>query len=124
MAFIESPGTLGFSTGDANVTDVEMANDHLQALISFFNKFIELKDQDLYLAGEGYAGIYIPCLAERITQHNNDPRTMPDQYILLRGMFLGNPCTTHEECHLNPQYDHYSYKYLANHYIYSEGQYE
>jgi hypothetical protein len=33
------------------MTDDAVASDHLYALISFFHKFKDLKDQDLYLAG-------------------------------------------------------------------------
>ena len=81
LIFIESPGTVGFSSGDAKITDLELANQHLEAILSFFSKFPGLKDQDLYLAGEGYAGIYIPYLANRVTQHNKDPLTLQEEQI-------------------------------------------
>lgn len=117
--FIESPGTVGFSSGQTNITDLDLANQHLEAILSFFSKFRELKDQDLYLAGEGYAGIYIPYLANKITQHNNDPLTLQEEHILLKGLFLGNPCTNERECHLHTEYNEYSYEYLYNHYFYT-----
>lgn len=120
--FIESPGTVGFSSGEANITDTELATKHLYALISFFDKFVGLKDQDLYLAGEGYAGIYIPFLANRITEHNKADLTLPEQRILLKGLFLGNPCTNPKECHLHEEYNEYSYEYLYNHYYYTADQ--
>jgi len=82
-----------------------------------------LKDQDLYLAGEGYAGIYVTYLADKITQHNRDPVILPDQRILLKGLFLGNPCTNNRECHSSDQYNQYSYEYLYNHYYYTERQF-
>ena len=38
----------------------------VQALFAFYNKFPELKDQDLYLTGEQYTGVTIPLLAKLI----------------------------------------------------------
>jgi carboxypeptidase C (cathepsin A) len=38
----------------------------LSALFAFYIKFPELKDQDMYLTGEQYAGMTIPRLAKLI----------------------------------------------------------
>lgn len=43
----------------------------VNALYSFYIKFPELKDQELYLTGEQYSGITIPMMAKRIVEINN-----------------------------------------------------
>lgn len=65
----------------------------IQALYSFYSKFPELKDQDLYLTGEQYAGITVPYMAKIIVEKNNDRETPVWQKIKLRGFMLENPCT-------------------------------
>jgi carboxypeptidase C (cathepsin A) len=41
--------------------------------LRFYEKFPELKDQKMYLAGTQYAGIIIPRLALNIIDHNRNP---------------------------------------------------
>lgn len=70
--------------------DTQTAKDNLMALIQFFDKYTLFEGRDFYLAGESYAGIYIPMLAKEIIDFNLGPQ---DLKINLRGMLLGNPCT-------------------------------
>lgn len=65
----------------------------LSALFAFYIKFPELKDQDMYLTGEQYAGMTIPRLAKLIVQRNNDRFTPLWEHIKLKGFLLENPCT-------------------------------
>jgi serine carboxypeptidase-like clade 2 len=58
----------------------------LQALISFYDKFPEYKDRGLWIAGESYAGKYIPDLAELIVTSNDYKKTN----IKLKGILIGN----------------------------------
>jgi len=52
-----------------------MAFEFYFAILKFYEKFPELKDQGLYLSGEQYAGIIIPRMAELMVQFNKNPNT-------------------------------------------------
>ena len=49
--------------------------ENWKALFSFYDKFPELKNLEVYLTGEAYAGITIPKLAEAIVEWNRRPET-------------------------------------------------
>ena len=73
VIYIEAPAGVGYSycipddITNCYFDDNNEADDNLNALLYFFNnKFPERKKNDLYLAGENYAGIYVPLLAWRI----------------------------------------------------------
>ncbi|XP_027205130.2 lysosomal protective protein-like [Dermatophagoides pteronyssinus] len=87
MLYIESPAQVGFSYKlDQNyqTDDNETAYNNLAALKNFFEKFPHLKNNDFYIAGESYAGIFIPMLATLIIEQR-----LPT--IRLKGFALGNP---------------------------------
>ncbi len=44
------------------------------------------------MAGESYAGIYIPYLANEIFKHNKLPSSK-ESIIKLKGVLIGNGCT-------------------------------
>jgi carboxypeptidase C (cathepsin A) len=50
--------------------DSSVARDNLVALIQFFTKYSQFQGNDFYIAGESYAGIYIPQLAQKILDYN------------------------------------------------------
>lgn len=67
VLYLESPGTVGFSKANdfyAIQNDTTVAKNNLIALIQFFTKYSRFKGNDFYIAGESYAGIYIPRLAK------------------------------------------------------------
>ena len=41
-------------------------------MLSWYEKFPEFKDNDLYISGESYAGVYVPYLAHYIVKHNEE----------------------------------------------------
>ena len=54
-------------------------------------KFPDLQNNDLYIAGESYAGIYVPKLVKKIDDYLN---TKPTGYKPnLKGFLVGNPVT-------------------------------
>ena len=66
---------VGFSKSTVNnsYTDQSVATDNYNALIDFYRKFVNLKNNEFYIAGESYAGIYIPTLAKKILDKNKLP---------------------------------------------------
>ena len=76
LFYIESPGDVGFSyinstdEEDLRTDDNTTARDNLNALLSFFEKFPELREKDFYITGGSYAGIYVPILAYRVLEYN------------------------------------------------------
>lgn len=64
--------------------------DNFEALKNFFVGYSEYSPNTLWIAGESYAGKYIPDLAFRIDHYNLDPTTPAAQRIRLLGLFIGN----------------------------------
>ncbi|KAL0398620.1 UNVERIFIED_CONTAM: Serine carboxypeptidase-like 31 [Sesamum radiatum] len=94
LLFLESPIGVGFSytntSGDYDgLGDDFTANDAYAFLHKWFLKFPSYRTRILYIAGESYAGKYVPELAEIIHDKNKDPSL----FIDLRGILLGNPET-------------------------------
>lgn len=71
--YIESPSQVGFSYMDIpqgsqypTWTDDLVARLNLFAVLNFFETFPEFSMRPTYIAGESYAGIYVPTLVEKI----------------------------------------------------------
>lgn len=97
VLFIEGPAGVGYSyaqtTADKQFNDQIAADDFLKAMNSFYIKFPEFVGRDLYISGESYAGIYVPYLAFRIHQQNQNARVLNQTQINLKGILVGNPAT-------------------------------
>ena len=97
VLYIESPAGVGFSYAkgkeDKKFNDLLSSHDNLQALKTFYSKFPEYQDHDLYISGESYAGIYVPYLAYRIHQHNTMSQINGRTPINLKGIAVGNGAT-------------------------------
>lgn len=97
MIFLESPVGVGFSYSDNpdvdyNTNDNKTALDNYRFLIEFFKHFPEYKEHDFYIAGESYAGIYIPTLVDTIRIMNQNAT----DNINLKGFMVGNGCVGNE----------------------------
>ncbi|KAH9758379.1 Carboxypeptidase [Citrus sinensis] len=92
IIFLESPAGVGFSysniTSDYKVNgDIRTARDSYTFLVNWLERFPEYKTRDFFIAGESYAGHYIPQLAQAILYNNqHDNQTI----INLRGIAMGN----------------------------------
>ncbi|KAL2484038.1 Serine carboxypeptidase-like 31 [Forsythia ovata] len=98
LLFLESPIGAGFSysntSGDYDILgDDFAANDAYVFLHEWFLKFPSYRTRKFYIAGESYAGKYVPELAELIHDKNKDPSL----FIDLKGILLGNPETCDAE---------------------------
>ena len=91
--FIEAPAGVGFSycstAAGCQHTDTTTANDNLNAIISFFAAYPELQGNDFFIAGESYAGVYVPSLAYAIYNYNQAGSGVK---INLKGIMVGNGC--------------------------------
>ncbi|KAI5248633.1 pheromone-processing carboxypeptidase KEX1 [Aureobasidium subglaciale] len=90
LLFVDQPVGTGFSYVDTDsyVHELEDAsNQMVQFLEKFYDLFPEYKHDDLYIAGESYAGQYIPYLAEAILKRNAEKKG--DKWSLA-GLLIGN----------------------------------
>ena len=89
MLYLESPAGVGFSyndnTEDLNWNDEKSGNDNRAAILDFFQKFSEFKNNSFYISGESYAGVYVPYLAKLLIEKQDS--------INLKGILVGNGLT-------------------------------
>ncbi|KAL9321244.1 hypothetical protein ACSQ67_013083 [Phaseolus vulgaris] len=99
MLFLESPVGVGFSYSNttseyAQLGDDFTANDAYTFLHNWFLKFPSYRTRTFYIAGESYAGKYVPELAELIQDRNKDPSLHIDLKGILMPRIMGgyDPC--------------------------------
>ncbi|CAL5068999.1 unnamed protein product [Urochloa decumbens] len=93
LLFLEAPVGVGFSytnrTADLRrLGDRVTAQDSYSFLRNWLDKFPEFKSRDFYIAGESYAGHYVPQLAELIYDGNKGGSR--DRVINIKGFMIGN----------------------------------
>lgn len=86
VLWVEQPVGTGFSPGTPTITN---ENDLAAQLAGFFQQFLnvfsELKGKNLFLAGESYAGFYVPYIANFLYANP----TMVD--LKLQGIWITDP---------------------------------
>ncbi|XP_062163813.1 serine carboxypeptidase-like 35 [Alnus glutinosa] len=93
MLFLEAPVGVGFSYTN-NSKDLSVLGDRITAedshafLIGWFKRFPSFRSHDFYLAGESYAGHYVPQLTSLIYDRNKG--ASKSLYINLKGFMIGN----------------------------------
>lgn len=90
LLFFESPAGVGYSYNlDPNYKnyDFTTAEDNMNALLDFFKKYPEYTRNRFWIAGESYAGKYIPDLAVLIDKFNQNSGANP---INFKGILVGN----------------------------------
>ncbi|KAH7724196.1 Protein F41C3.5 [Aphelenchoides avenae] len=72
VVFIDAPGGVGFSyvTPRDNKThnDNRTSSENYSAIKDFFGIYPQFRKHAVFIAGESYAGIYIPTLSKRIIE--------------------------------------------------------
>ncbi|CAK9172923.1 unnamed protein product [Ilex paraguariensis] len=91
--FLESPAGVGFSysntTSDYSTSgDTRTAQDTYTFLVNWFKRYPQYKARDFYIAGESYAGFYIPELSDIIIKKNMEGDSATK--IQLKGIMIGN----------------------------------
>ncbi|KAJ3376211.1 Cell death protease [Allomyces arbusculus] len=91
VLYVDQPAGTGFSTGSKATNQKEIAADFVLFLKGFFDVFPQLQ----YLAGESYAGTYIPYIATAILERNQQTNTTVTATAAtlpwrLDGLLIGN----------------------------------
>lgn len=91
LLFVDNPVGTGYSYVDTNsyVHELdEMADQFMVFLEKWFKLFPKYEGDDLYIAGESYAGQHIPYIAKAIVDRNKKPETKSKWN--LKGLLIGN----------------------------------
>jgi serine carboxypeptidase-like clade 2 len=110
--YIDAPSTVGFSickmgSDNCNYDDAMTAEENLDAVILLLKKFPEIQLNDIYIAGESFAGIFVPQLAEKIEEWNKNCTLSKkcDIEPNLKGFIVGNGFTTIKHDNLENRID-------------------
>ena len=63
-----------------------------QFMQAFYSKYPALKQNDFYISGESYAGVYIPMFADQILTSNEEAVKTGAAVVNLKGVIIGNGC--------------------------------
>ncbi|KAJ6640697.1 Venom serine carboxypeptidase [Pseudolycoriella hygida] len=95
LLYIDSPVGTGYSFTEDEAgyakNEVDVGRDLFETLRQFFTLFSELRKNSFYIAGESYAGKYIPALGHAIYNHSRS--TDSEDKINLQGVAIGNGLT-------------------------------
>ncbi|KAL4989633.1 carboxypeptidase Y-like protein A [Aspergillus falconensis] len=87
VIFLDQPVNVGYSYSGSAVSDTVAAGKDVYALLTlFFKQFPEYAEQDFHIAGESYAGHYIPVFTSEILSHQK-------RNINLKSVLIGNGLT-------------------------------
>ena len=87
VIFLDQPVNTGYSYSGGSVTNSVAAGKDVYALLTlFFKQFPEYSSQDFFIAGESYAGHYIPVFTSEILSHKKTN-------INLKSVLIGNGLT-------------------------------
>ncbi|XP_061365900.1 serine carboxypeptidase-like 25 isoform X3 [Gastrolobium bilobum] len=94
LLFLEAPAGVGFSYTNRSsdlldTGDRRTAEDSLEFVIQWLERFPRYKNREIYITGESYAGHYVPQLARQILTYNSKTKYP----INLKGIMVGNAVT-------------------------------
>ncbi|PKC67665.1 peptidase S10, serine carboxypeptidase [Rhizophagus irregularis] len=99
VLFLDQPINVGYSYGDGVSSTLAAATDVYAFLQIFYKEFNQFANLDFHIAGESYAGHYIPAIAAEINNNNKGtsswvlsrPEGLQDLlHINLESVLIGN----------------------------------
>ncbi|CAD8165231.1 unnamed protein product [Paramecium octaurelia] len=96
MLFLESPAGVGFSLNKDDsyeYNDENSGQDNYEAILAWFKAFKQFQRSKFFIAGESYAGMYIPYTAKAIVNGNKSASLK----IPLEGILIGNGLLVSDE---------------------------
>ena len=86
IVYLDQPVGTGFSYGNSYITSMdEIGEEFLQFMRAFLAKYPEYRARDIYIAGESYAGKYIPLFATKLLGSSDF------KDIKLKSLIISNP---------------------------------
>ncbi|KAI8142712.1 Alpha/Beta hydrolase protein [Fennellomyces sp. T-0311] len=93
IIFLDQPVNVGYSYGSGDVSDTTTAAKDVSAFLQlFFARLPEYSKLDFHIAGESYAGHYIPAIASALVDGNNN-LSGNMKHINLKSLLIGNGLT-------------------------------
>ncbi|KAL1832208.1 hypothetical protein ACET3Z_001859 [Daucus carota] len=97
IIYLDSPVGVGFSysndTSSYVTGDKKTAEDTHNFLLKWFEQYPEFVNNPFYIAGESYAGVYVPTLASNVVQ---GIKKGVKPVIQFQGYMVGNGVTDHQ----------------------------
>jgi len=78
---------------DCSFTDHTSAQDNLDTILAWYEKYPDYKQNELYISGESYGGVYVPYMAYFIDKFNEDHAGDSTFKPNLKGFAVGNGVT-------------------------------
>eukprot|EP00038_Savillea_parva_P014774 m.12076 g.12076 ORF g.12076 m.12076 type:complete len:658 (+) comp2906_c0_seq1:53-2026(+) len=94
LVTVDQPRNVGYSYGTTSVhTSADAAADIVTFIQRWFDAFPEVdRNAPVFIAGESYAGHYVPAWGRAIMDHNHNLAADSTHHINLSGIALGNAC--------------------------------
>jgi len=100
IMYIDQPAGVGYSycnndtrPQDCQHGDNTIGRDNLATILGFYKKYPEFRENDLYISGESYAGLYVPYTVNSILHYNERAKRRGDFQPNIKGMMVGNGVT-------------------------------
>jgi carboxypeptidase C (cathepsin A) len=101
LLYIEQPAGVGYSycnsKKDCTFDDKKSGKDNLDVVLTWFDRFPQFKQNELYVSGESYGGVYVPYLTYNLYEYGQEHKDDDDVFKPnIKGFAVGNGVTNWE----------------------------